>query len=430
MSRSDDRAILGAGSAGRVLDDPHGRPLSIPRLPEAAAFVVLGGLGTALMVNVAGILTGYGPVYAAMLYAVWRFKPKTAAVLFLGAELVALPFYLISSGLFASVAVTNVILRPLLVYLAARFNERTGSKLVGALTLTLAETLLALTIDVTIFQSDQAGFAIYGILLAPFIYVVVTSRERSGASKGLGLVGGTAALLAYYFAFYSFAAVLTGALSVLSLGVLYAAARTKVLRWNRLLSLAALLMLVVGFAGGGSALQYNLSASLYPLNPHSWTAVSRWEQTNPGVCPPTSNVFASTWSPSRLRIVSTCTTVVGTIGEQIDFNADGDFSFGLIVNGSSYSGLMSLADNTLEGGELHIEVVPADQHRVLDPLGGGVCPGDVARITGVLVIDTDHGMGSEIHPAMTITILQHASPNSAWPACVIGRSILLPGGFA
>jgi hypothetical protein len=426
MSRSVNRAILGAGAAGRVPDDPHGRPLSNPRLSEAAAFVVLGGLGTALMVNVAGILTGYGPVYAAMLYAVWRFKPKTAAVLFLGAELVALPIYLISSGLFASVAVTNVILRPLLVYLAARFYERTGSKLVGALTLTLAETLLALTIDVTIFQSDQAGFAIYGMLLAPFMYVVVTSREKSGASKLLGMVGGMAALLAYYFAFYSFAAVLTGVLSVLSLGLLYVASRTKELKWHQLLSLAALLMVVVGFAGGGSALQYNLTASLYPLNPHSWTAVSRWEQTNPGVCPPTSNVFASTWSPSRLRIVSTCTTAVGTIGEDVFFNSDGDLSFGLVVNGS-YSGLMGLADSTLEGGELHIEVVPVDQQRVLDPLGGGVCPGDVVRITGVLVIDTDHGMGSEIHPAMTIAILQHPSTNSAWPACVIGRSILHPG---
>jgi hypothetical protein len=294
------------------------------------------------------------------------------------------------------------------------------------LTLTLGETLVALTIDVMIFRSDQAGFAIYGILLAPFVYLVATSMDKSGARRAFGVLGGTAAMLAYYFAFYSFAAVMTGALSVLSLGLLYAAARTKPLRLNRLLSSAALLVLVVGFAGGGSALQYNLGASTYPLNPHSWTAMSRWEQTSPGLCPPTNNVFAATWSPSRLRIVNTCAAVVGTVGEEIDFNADGDFSFGLVVNGS-YSGLLSLADNTLEGGELHIEVVPADQHRVLDPLGGGLCPGDVVRITGVLVIDTDHGMGSEIHPAMTIAILQYPSTNSAWPACVIGRSILVPG---
>ena len=94
--------------------------------------------------------------------------------------------------------------------------------------------------------------------------------------------------------------------------------------------------------------------------------------------------------------------------------SDGDFSSGL-------------ADNTLEGGELHIEVVPADQHSVLDPLGRGLCPGGVVKVTGMPVVDADHGVGSEIHPARAITILEHPSTSSASPTRVNGRSIVHPG---
>jgi hypothetical protein len=54
---------------------------------------------------------------------------------------------------------------------------------------------------------------------------------------------------------------------------------------------------------------------------------------------------------------------------------------------------------------------------VLGPIGG-VCPGDVVKITGVFVIDTDHGMHSELHPAYKIEILSRGQ-NATWPQCII-----------
>lgn len=70
---------------------------------------------------------------------------------------------------------------------------------------------------------------------------------------------------------------------------------------------------------------------------------------------------------------------------------------------------------------MHIEVVPANQHSVLDPIGGGVCPGDKVKVVGVLVIDTDHGLWAEIHPAFNIQIINRSS-NITWPSCIIGQT--------
>jgi hypothetical protein len=405
------------------------RPDSVSRklgVPEAALFVLLGGLGTALMTNVGSLMLGYGLVYAVMLYAVWRFTPKSGALMVLGAELVALPIYVGSSAVFVSIALTNVAVRPLIVFLAAMVYRRAGNRAAGALALTVIETVLALSVDAGLFQSDQAGFAIYGILLAPFVYLMVVSAEWRGVEKTLGLAAGTASLLAYYFAFFAFAVLTTGALAVISMGFLFLGSKAAGLTRRRLFSSAALVMVILGFALGGTQLRYNLGASLYPLNPHSWDPGSRWEQASPSLCPATQNVFASTWSPTRLRLVSTCTTVLGTAGELITAEDDGDYTFDLEIN-STYSGLLSLSDLVLEKGELHVEVVPADQHQLLDPMNGGICPGDLLSVTGALVIDTDHGMGSEIHPAMAIKVLNHSGSGLLWPACVVGRSGLEPG---
>jgi hypothetical protein len=75
--------------------------------------------------------------------------------------------------------------------------------------------------------------------------------------------------------------------------------------------------------------------------------------------------------------------------------------------------MLSIGSIILRHRTIHIEVVPADQEKVLGPIGG-VCPGDVVKITGVFVIDTDHGMHSELHPAYKIEILSRRQ-NATWP---------------
>jgi len=237
----------------------------------------------------------------------------------------------------------------------------------------------------------------------------------------VGVFSSLAALLAYYFAFYAFAALWTGILAALSIALIIVAKLrlTETARKRSMFGIALVLPLI-GSVLGGSQLSNNVSAALYPFNPHSWTS-SRWEQQSPGVCPPTNNVFSGTWSPARLRIVNSCTAAVGTVGETVTVEEDGDFSFNTKVN-RTYAGKVSLGDLLLGHGELHVEIVPADQHRLLDPLGGGLCPGDLVKVAGVLVLDTDHGMGSEIHPATGVTLLSHAT-GSPWPFCAVGRTV-------
>jgi len=386
----------------------------------AVLLLVLGGLASALTVNIPSVLEGYGLVYVMMLLAAWRYKPKTAALVVLGVMLVALPFYLVPASVFTSVGVFSVIVRPVLTYLAGVARVRYG-RFASAVSLTVFETLIALSIDIGYFGSGDAGLAIFGIILAPFAYGVVLAAGESGSTRVVGMLASLAALLAYYFAFYGFAAVWTGFLAALSLLPLLAASRrvAETTRKRSVFGIALLLPLIGSFLGG-TQLSNNVSVALYPFEPHSWTS-SRWEQQSPGVCPATNNVFSGTWSPARLRIVNTCATAVGTVGELVAVEEDGDFSFNIKVN-QTYAGMVSLGSALFERGELHVEVVPSDQHRLLDPLGGGVCPGDLVKVTGVLVLDTDHGMGSELHPAMGVMVLRHAT-GSPWPGCTLGRSV-------
>lgn len=383
-------------------------------------FVVIGGLASALTVNAPSILMGYGLINVVMLLAAWQYRPRMAGVLVLVAMLIALPFYLIPSSIFVSLAVLSVVLIPVLAYLAALVNARYG-RFASAVALSVFETLIVLSISILDFGTADAGLAIFGTLLAPFTYAIFVYSKEKGLTRALGTVASVVSLLVYYFSFYAYAVYSTGLLAVLSLSILLAVRRRPNVGASRGSIYAIPLVLsVAGLFLGGSQLSYNMSTSLYPFEPHSWTSL-KWEQQNPGVCPATNDVFGGTWSPARFRIVNTCTTAAGVVGQLVTAENDGDFSFNIKVN-QTYSGLLSLANYLFEGGELHVEVVPADQHRILDPIGGGVCPGDLVKVTGVLVLDTDHGMGSELHPAASITIINHAT-SVAWPGCILGQPV-------
>jgi hypothetical protein len=111
-------------------------------------------------------------------------------------------------------------------------------------------------------------------------------------------------------------------------------------------------------------------------------------------------------------------TVVGVVGSGISIENDGDFVF-YVKPTQENSSLLAIGNYILFGGQIHPEVVPADQQKVLGPVGGGVCPGDKVKITGVLALDTDHGMYSEIHP---VNIIQKISSAGSWPSCLLGQA--------
>jgi hypothetical protein len=376
-------------------------------------FIILGGIGTSLMVNVPAIFLGYGFAYLTMLLAAWLFKPRDAFLAVLGATILALPFLILPKSGFIEVALLNVLVRPIVTYPASIIRWR-GGLLVSALSLTALEGVAALAIAILYYGDDgiHTGLAVFGLFLAPFAYAIYGSLERRSSEKIVGAFGGFIASMAFYFSLFTFPAVPTVLFSVIALLLLL---YWLVRRERVTIPAIGIIIVVIGLALGGNAIQANLKTALYPFEPSSWTDL-RWTQDNSS-CIQTTNVFEYTHTPSRLRIVDTCVETVGVVKIPPFIAGDGDYCFDVVPENKNLLGIGNLI---LRKGGLHIEVVPADQERVLGEIGG-VCPGDVVRVRGVWVIDTDHGMWTEIHPAEKIEVIK--ASNKRWPECVIGMEL-------
>jgi len=377
-------------------------------------FVLLAGLASATMVNGPALFLGYGLTFPVMLLGAWMFRPLRAATLVLIAMLLALPFYVLPHSIFLTIALFAVVLRPSLTYVTSKVYLARG-RLASVFALAVIETSLALTIGVLYYGADaiETGLSIFGVIFAIYCYSAGLYARQTGSTRVAGVLASLVALLAYFLALYSFLALWTAILSLLSVGLLILATK-----WGPRMKgvvYGSLALAVVGLALGGQPLLSNVSASSYPFLQSSWTS-SRWAQSN-SACPVTSNAFASVHDPSRLRIVNACVSVTGQVGLSIERDTDGDFSFQLRPTTLNAS-VLSLSNYIFWGGYVHVEVVPADQQRILQPIGG-VCPGDMVKVTGALVIDTDHGMFSELHPVYSI---QKIVSSGTFPSCLLGQS--------
>jgi len=378
------------------------------RIPWFLLFVVLGGAASSTLINAPGILVGYGLIDVVLLLASWLFPPIWAALSVLGSMLVAIPILYSSKAMFINVAILHLVARPILAYTSSWIRLRRGIFTSTMYTLAL-ESLLAVGLAILYYGGAgmETGLVVFSVLLAPYAYMIYLSIRESNV---FGAVVSAVSLLTYYLAFYAFPAVITGVSALISLIIMTLWLRMRITALPPL----ALIISLLGLALGGTALSYNLTTALYAFNPHNW-GDDRWAQLDP-TCPPTSNVFENTYSPSRLRIVRTCATVVGVVTGSLSVFGDGDFTFD-VKPYPNYTGMLSIGSLVLRGSTIHIEVVPADQEAVLKPIGG-VCVGDLVKVTGVFVIDTDHGLHSELHPAYRIEILSRAL-NKSWPDCII-----------
>ncbi|BAA81591.1 hypothetical protein APE_2574 [Aeropyrum pernix K1] len=379
-----------------------------------ALFTALSSLSISTMTNAPSLASGYGLTFAVEYYAVMAYRPRDAALYILAAHTLALPLLVLSKAVFPVVALVSLLLRPIGVY-AAGVLSRGGGPATAAVVLAGVEQLLALTVAVLYYGDDgiHASLAIYGVFTAPFAYTAFKSASR-GDSAGAFLAG--SALILYWLATYSLLSVPALVASVAVVALLYL--HDKILigkAYSRAIPLLGVFLLAAGVLLGGSALLFNSKAALNPFNPTNYTD-GRWAQLEPGECPPAENVFAETHTPERLRIVDTCLTVEGRVSNIPSFAGDGDYVFDI---DPKERWLLGLGNILLRKGGLHIEVVPGDYFEVLGLLGGGVCPGDLLRVTGVYVFDTDHGMWAEIHPALSIEILERAT-TVGWPECVQG----------
>ncbi|MEB3860604.1 MAG: hypothetical protein GSR84_00100 [Desulfurococcales archaeon] len=386
-----------------------------PAARSALVYLLASSLGISTMVNAPAILTGYGFVYASAYYAILAYPPVAGALLFALSHGLAAIVMLASKAVFPIVVVASLLLRPPVVYALSRLKGRLGAAGVG-FALATVDQLVALSIAILYYGDDgiHTGLAIYELLLAPHVYAAYRFSRSRGWASILGPVAallGAASLYLGSIVLPSPPAIIAGLLAPLVL-----LARPPSTGLAATATLVALLGLLLGHAVVG----VNASVALYPFKPSSWSG-ERWMQTQAWEgCPQAGNVFNATHSPERLRIIDTCMTVEGVVVGAPRIVGDGDYVFD-IEPSREYRWTLGLGNIILRKGGLHIEVVPEDHYKVLDPVGGGVCPGDHVRITGVYVADTDHGMWTEIHPTYKIEVTKRTT-EKPWPDCIRGTT--------
>jgi hypothetical protein len=119
-------------------------------------------------------------------------------------------------------------------------------------------------------------------------------------------------------------------------------------------------------------------------------------RSRPSVCPSPSRVLAGVYHSDRLRVISPCRHVTGTVISTRS-EEDGDLHFDVRLD-SPYRGMLVANNYSEQDGALVVEFMPRDHGHLPAPSAG-----DRVSITGAYVDDMDHAW-SEIHPVWALAI--------------------------
>lgn len=386
----------------------------------AALAALLSFVGAITLGNAPYLFFGYGLSAFAVLALGLTCRPGTRLGFVVGFVL-GIAVDLNAQSVFLFVGVGAIVVRLLQFFLLLRLRRPLGD-LAAALVVLLVGVFLAIAVGLVSYGGEgiQPAFAVFDVVyLVPAWMLARIRAARLPRSEAAGLA--TLVVAATLVAFASgstflvpaplaaslVALALVGALVFRRRGPLPLARRRAVDRYAPL-GIAALL--VAFFLVSGAAVAYAVRAEAYPLYPDS-LAARQWIQssTAPG-CRSGDLAGGRTeasgvWSPSRLRVLSTCAAVSGTVEALTPTSGpavDGDYGIDLKVD-PGYAWTLSLGSYVLNDGNLHVEVVPSDQSAVLGNVT--LVPGAHVAVTGVWVLDTDHGWTSEIHPAWSVVVL-------------------------
>ncbi|MDE2046203.1 MAG: hypothetical protein KGJ69_13830 [Thermoplasmata archaeon] len=431
---SADRAAGSAGPASIV-----GEPLRHPHPLVLVLSTAFAAVGAMTFANAPYTLAGYGLGMFALLTLGLLLPRLTAFVCFTVGYGVGTGVALDLQTSFAQAQIGAAVILPLLLLVFLFVRPKAGY-LGSALLVVTLETLAAVVVGLSTFGSSGSYTAmaimdVVYVLPAAAVARMATSDRPLGVRIGGSVLGVAGTVLAFLSGsvFLAVGPLLVGVLMVLLTSVL-AFSRPRILSsWvspaRRALALTLVMLLLASAvtATSSQALGYDLRAALPESSAAYWTHTA-WVQpssASPG-CRPGWNfagdgTFAGgVWHKERLHLIDPCRVVQGTVAgvsNDSGYGADGDFSFDLHLPSSEQS-YLTIGDGVLNGGTLHVEVVPRDQPSVLRNLT--LCLGMQVQVTGAFVIDTDHGMGSEIHPAWSVVVLDPtchaASPSSATPS--------------
>ena len=389
----------------------------------------LGGFVLAALLSLVGGLTlgnapylffGYG-LSAFAVFAVALTCRPGCRIGFVVGLVAGVGIDLIAQSLFLFVGIGAVVVRLLQFFLLLRLRRRLGD-LAACLVALLVGVFLAIAVGLITYGGEgiQPAYAIFDVVyLAPAWMLARIQAARLPRAEGLGLsaliVAATLVAFASASAFLLVAPFLAAMVALSLVGVLVLRKRgplplTKRTSVDRYAPPAVAVLLLVLFLVSGPAVATSVRADAYPLYPDS-LAARQWIQTSAAAgCRPGDLAGGRTeangvWTPSRLRVLSTCVTVSGIVEAIAPTSGpavDGDFSVDIRPD-AGYDWTLSLGSYVLNDGNLHVEVVPSDQAAVLGNVT--IAPGAHIQVTGAWVLDTDHGWFSEIHPAWSVVVL-------------------------
>ena len=361
--------------------------------------------------NAPFLFFGYGVSAFGMLTAGLLLDPVPAVAVFLVGSAAAMSLTALTHSAFTLVIVGAVLVRTVQVYALSKLRQRMGA-FGASVSSVLLGTVLATMLGFAFYGGDASSTTMTffdAVFILP-AYILVSSVKDG--RRGSLLVGG-AAMVATFCIFLSASpfwipqATLVGAVALAGAACL--AFRKGVPgKLPALIIVFALLGTPLALASGAGALSYNAHNDFYPLYPASLSS-SQWVQSNSsascmqGNIAEAGTVQSGVWGPQRLRVLSTCVTVSGVVEGLSPTSGpanDNDFGIDIKVD-PQYTHLLSLGNIVLEGGLLHAEVVPSQQQSLAGSLAS-IKPGDRITIIGSLVLDTDHGYGTEVHPVWSI----------------------------
>lgn len=382
--------------------------------------VIVSFLGVLTVANAPYSLAGYGLSAFALFVIGYVFPAREAYVSFIIGNTLGVALGAYTNSLFLFVAIGAAFVRPIQLFLLVHFKEKIG--LLGATFLALMfEILVATGVGLLTYGSGgiMSSFSLFDVIYVIPAYLAfrLKTSDMSSETRNLGYV---AAVAGVFTAFVSASAFLLPFSLIIGLVFLLVSAlmimRSRrshfVLKKPVAVALAVLIVIIssASIYAAQPTSSFALHANFSPLYSESlskgqWIQTSQLADCRQGNLAGGGTAQTGVWGAERLRVLSTCVTVSGTIvaiSPTYGPAVDGDYGIDLKVD-PQYTYLLSLGNYVMGSGYLHVEVVPVDQPSVLSGLN--LKPGEHVMISGVWVLDTDHGWGSEVHPAWSITIM-------------------------
>ncbi|MDT7864899.1 MAG: hypothetical protein RQ922_03350 [Thermoproteota archaeon] len=384
------------------------------------AKIVLGIIFTFLcsltLGNTPYAFAGYGLSAFTLFLIGYIFSRREAIIAYIIGLVFATLLLLYTASIFLLVAIAFVIVRSLQMLLLVYLKNKYGllsSTLITVFFGSFAATLLGIGYYGEGALSTALSF--YDIIYSIPAFLAYRFTKFPSQHNVLGILSSILLTFLLFFSISTFFVISSFILALISFLILLFIISTKIIQATKRINIiitSVLIILLIGYITFffTSSSNYILRATYYPLYPDS-LSMTQWYQkkSNPecqqGNLAGDWTEEGGVWGPQRLRVLDTCVTVTGTIVGLLPQKGpatDNDYIIEIKLD-PQYQYILSIGSYWFKNGYLHVEIIPKDQPKVLSNLNLEI--GMRVKITGVWVLDTDHGWWSELHPVWKIEVI-------------------------